>query len=217
MQQEQQLLGNMLLDNNYLYIALDILTGDEFNRINSNVFKAMKHLANNEKPVDIITISKLLKSRKIEVPSTGWDMYLIDIQDDLRIKDITKHCEMLKASSIKRQLSKKLFDLSVREDLEIDKIINELNDIVEKSDFSKNEKAIRDLDEEPYKGLEGNTKKYIPTGIKTIDYALNDLQGGLVTLLTGRSNGGKTTLCTQIVANAIQKRFKVFLVNGEEK
>jgi len=73
----------------------------------------------------------------------------------------------------------------------------------------------RDLDKNPYKGLESRIGNYIPTGINTIDNAINDLAPGAVTLLTGRSNGGKTTFTKQIIANAIEKGNKVFVISGE--
>ena len=74
----------------------------------------------------------------------------------------------------------------------------------------------RDLDKEPYRGLEQfRNKNYIPTGIKSIDEALNDLAPGCLTLVTGRSNGGKTTFVKQVIANAINKHNKVYLMNGE--
>ena len=73
----------------------------------------------------------------------------------------------------------------------------------------------RDIDKNPYKGLSAKTGKYIPTGMPTIDFALNDLAPGCLTLITGRSNGGKSTLVKQIMANAINKDNKVYLVSGE--
>lgn len=73
----------------------------------------------------------------------------------------------------------------------------------------------RDLEKQPYKGLESRGGKYIPTGLESIDYGLNDLAPGLVTLITGRSNGGKSTLVKQIIANAIDKDNKVYLMSGE--
>lgn len=73
----------------------------------------------------------------------------------------------------------------------------------------------RDLEKTPYKGLESKTGKYIPTGLTTIDYGLNDLAPGCTTLITGRSNGGKSTLVRQIIANAIDKDNKVYLMSGE--
>ena len=73
----------------------------------------------------------------------------------------------------------------------------------------------RDLDKVPYTGLIKRQGKYIPTGINTVDDAINDLAPGCVTLLTGRTNGGKTTLAKQIIANAINLGNKVYLVSGE--
>ena len=112
----------------------------------------------------------------------------------------------------------------------IDKKIYDLNDVNEeyvKHGKEKIEKlinsaklkieGIRDLETDPYRGVSNGGDFYIPTGIKTIDYALNDLVSGCVTLITGRSNGGKTTFCTQVQANAINKGYRVFLISGEGK
>ncbi|HWQ73308.1 MAG TPA: AAA family ATPase [Desulfitobacteriaceae bacterium] len=77
----------------------------------------------------------------------------------------------------------------------------------------KNE-GLRNLDEEPYKRISADGK-YIPTGLPSIDHAINDLAPGLVTLVTGRSNGGKSTFVNQVMANAIDKENKVLLVSGE--
>lgn len=73
----------------------------------------------------------------------------------------------------------------------------------------------RDLEQNPYKGLSEGEGKYIPTGINELDYAFNDLSPKRLTLITGRSNGGKTTFVKQIMANAIDKGSKVYLMNGE--
>jgi len=73
----------------------------------------------------------------------------------------------------------------------------------------------RDLDKQPYKGLSAKTGKYVPTGLSTVDYGLNDLAPGCTTLITGRANGGKSTLVKQIIANAIDKGNKVYLMSGE--
>lgn len=58
--------------------------------------------------------------------------------------------------------------------------------------------------------------KFIPTGLSSIDWAINDLAPGRVTLVAGRSNGGKSTFVTQVIANAIQGENKVLLISGED-
>jgi len=110
----------------------------------------------------------------------------------------------------------------------IDKKIYTHNDINEEFIFFKEKKIIqiiesgrfkiegrRDLDKTPYKGLEAKTGRYIPTGINSVDDAINELAPGCVTLIAGRSNGGKTTFTKQIMANAIDKNNKVYLMSGE--
>lgn len=75
--------------------------------------------------------------------------------------------------------------------------------------------GLRHLDKDPYKGMEAVKGRYIPTGIRTLDYAINDLAPQCVTLVTGRSNDGKSTFVNQVMVNAVDKGNKVFLVSGE--
>jgi len=110
----------------------------------------------------------------------------------------------------------------------IDKKLYEKNDINEEYILFGQEKIVqliksarfkiegrRDLDNDPYRGIANKPGRYIPTGLKTIDDAINDLAPGCVTLIAGRSNGGKTTLTKQIMANAIDKGNRVYLMSGE--
>lgn len=76
-------------------------------------------------------------------------------------------------------------------------------------------KGRRDVDKDPYRGIIAKNLKFIPTGIEAVDDAINDLVSGRTTLITGRSNGGKTTLVKQIVANAIDRGNKVYIMSGE--
>jgi archaellum biogenesis ATPase FlaH len=73
----------------------------------------------------------------------------------------------------------------------------------------------RDLDTIPYQGISKKIGKYISTGMESLDYALNDLAPGCVTLLAGRSNCGKSTFVKQVIANAINTDNKVFIIHGE--
>lgn len=71
------------------------------------------------------------------------------------------------------------------------------------------------LDDDPYTGLDINKGVYIPTGLPSLDYAINDIQPGQVTLITGRSNAGKSTFVNQIIKNAVANKVKTYLVVGE--
>lgn len=75
--------------------------------------------------------------------------------------------------------------------------------------------GLRNLDLDPYKGVIDQNGHYISTGLPALDHAINDLAPGLVSLVTGRSNGGKSTFVNQVMCNAIDKGNKVLLVAGE--
>lgn len=110
----------------------------------------------------------------------------------------------------------------------IDKKLYKLNDINDEFYASGKEKirkivesarfkieGRRDLDVTPYLGISDNSGNFIPTGISSVDNAINDLEPKRLTLITGRSNGGKTTFVKQVVSNAIDNGNKVYLMNGE--
>ena len=64
-----------------------------------------------------------------------------------------------------------------------------------------------DIDSQPYERLDPKDTKFIRTGIDSIDYAINTIQSRTVTLITGRSNAGKSTYVNQVMVNAIDTGF----------
>src|SRR6056297_3716181 len=82
------------------------------------------------------------------------------------------------------------------------------------NNHSKYVKGFRNIDEEPYKGIVSEGP-FIPTGFLSIDMEINDLGPEMLTVLTGRSNGGKSTVARKIITNAIDKNYRVLYVFGE--
>lgn len=56
---------------------------------------------------------------------------------------------------------------------------------------------------------------YIPTGFRGIDYHLNDLRAGELTVIGGKDNSGKSTILAQIISSIIDNGEKVFSYCGE--
>ena len=111
-------------------------------------------------------------------------------------------------------IDKKLYD---RNDINEEYVVNGREKVMELIESARFRIEGRwDLDKEPYENVKPKSGKYVPTGLPSIDYALNDLVPGFTTLVTGRSNEGKSTFIRQVIANAIDKNNKVYLMNGEE-
>jgi KaiC/GvpD/RAD55 family RecA-like ATPase len=66
-----------------------------------------------------------------------------------------------------------------------------------------------------YTGLSNDGIKFIPTGLDTLDYAINTLQSKNTTLVTGKTAHGKTVFVSMVQNHAIDKGFKVLRVDGE--
>jgi replicative DNA helicase len=207
---EKEILGQCLVDEKAADTALSMLTTNDFsNYENKEVFKTLNHLRAQGKAADALTVASIYKN----VP------YIYSLSENIATtRQIKQHCELLKDRSLKGQIIKKISDIATHlNQLTSSELLEELQGIVNKGESNSIDTEIRDLDTVPYKGIAEVLNKFIPTGMPTIDHAINDLVGGYVTLIAGRNNGGKTTFCNQIIANAIEKNFKVLVVNGEEK
>ena len=111
-------------------------------------------------------------------------------------------------------IDKKLYD---RNDINEEYVVNGKEKVIELIESARFRIEGRwDLDKKPYESVKPASGRYVPTGLPSVDYALNDLVPGFTTLITGRSNEGKSTFVRQVIANAIDKNNKVYLMNGEE-
>ena len=64
---EQSVLGAMMLDNQAITTAGEILTGDDFyNTQYGIIFDAMQELASSGRPVDLITLQDILKEKNLK-------------------------------------------------------------------------------------------------------------------------------------------------------
>lgn len=57
--------------------------------------------------------------------------------------------------------------------------------------------------------------EYIPTGITDVDKSMRGLAKGDITVISGFSGGGKSSIVSQIALNAINKGFRVGIYSGE--
>jgi replicative DNA helicase len=206
---EKEILGQCLIDEKAADTTISTLTANDFSSYeNKAIFKAINNLRIQGKTADALTVANIYKN----IP------YIYSLSENIATtRQIKQHCELLKDRSLKGKIIRKISDIATHSNqFTSSELINELMDVADKGKSNSIDTEIRDLDIVPYKGIAEVLNKFIPTGMPTIDYAINDLVGGYVTLVAGRTNGGKTTFCNQVIANAIEKNFKVLIINGEE-
>jgi len=124
---EQSVIGGILLNNpSYLSIA-GLLNDDDFYRQDHQLlFRAMKDMAADNQPIDVITVSEWMKGRFLGEGATkrpffeiiGGLAYLADLAKDTPSSaNIANYAKIVRNYSLKRQLIK-LFSVSIEQAFE---------------------------------------------------------------------------------------------------
>ena len=69
------------------------------------------------------------------------------------------------------------------------------------------------LDDVKYNNV---SKARVLSGIEDLDYNISGFEMGLITIWTGLTNAGKTTVMTMIAKKTIEQGERVFFFNGEQ-
>ena len=78
---EQSLLGGILIDNEGLPSALEVLRGDEFYRdTHRTIFRAIQALFERNEPIDLITVADYL-AEKNQLETVGGATYLASLAE----------------------------------------------------------------------------------------------------------------------------------------
>lgn len=216
---EMAFLGCLIIENEKWNDIIDILNDDDFyqekNRI---VFFAMKELANNNEPIDVIMIFNVLRKNNI-VHKIGSESYLEDLINSVSdVNNIFSYLNILRETSLSRRFilaAKEIIQLSLNNK---NKNIDELIDAVEKKiltvsrEFSnKNNKTVLDISTVLRSTIEKIETLYHSgrriTGVSTGFAELDDLTTGLhpaeLIVIAGRPSMGKTALALNIAENVL--------------
>ncbi len=213
---EQSLLGAMILDAQAIDAAMQLLTEDSFyNRANGMIFAAINRLYNENKVVDIITLSDQLNvNDKLE--AIGGIAYLNELTDKgLITTNAASHAKIVDQKYTLRQLIKAASKISEQGYCEVD-----ANDLIEQSeklifDISqrRNREGFTPISEVLNSTLDRVTKLHAEpgelTGLTTdlidLDRKTAGLQKSDLVLLAARPSMGKTALGLNICRNAAIK------------
>ncbi len=102
---EQSLLGSVLLENEALFKALEIIKTEDFYReSHRQIYQAMIDLYEKNEPADLITVTEVLK-RKNKLDEVGGASYLADLLEKIpTAANIEYYAKIIRQKSILRSL-----------------------------------------------------------------------------------------------------------------
>jgi replicative DNA helicase len=209
---EQAILGGILINNDALNQVVDILSDEDFYReAHTLMFNGMLTLYNRDDPVDLITLSQVLKEKGVLEKIGGTD-YLASLAEATSTSaGIVYHSEIVKDLAMRRDLINRCASISEicfqsANDTE------EILDLAEQSIFQIAERridqnfySIDEVVKKSFKRIEttsGRKITGISTGFTDFDESTSGLQPSDLIIIAGRPSMGKTALALNIAYNA---------------
>jgi replicative DNA helicase len=210
---EQSVLGGLFLDNEAWDQVADRVCETDFYRHDHRlIFRSIVHLAEDQQPYDVVTLSDWLKTRG-DLDDAGGLAYLGTLAKDTpSAANIRAYADIVREKSILRQLARVGTDIADMALNPEDRQSRDVLDIAESKVFEIAEQGLRQEQgfrvvknimkntlaqiEELGKMGEGITG--VPTGYEELDELTNGLQKGDLVIVAGRPSMGKTTLAMNI-------------------
>src|SRR5512138_1721182 len=211
---EMSILGGVLLDNEAINRALEIIRPEEFYReSHRKIFRAMIDLSNNGEPCDFITLTSLLK-KKGELEEAGGGAYLATLVDYVpTAANIAYYCRIVKEKAVARNLITAATEI-VTKSFDEQSNVDELLDHAQKTIFEISENKlkpaffpVKDILKDTIRNIEKLYEKKdhvtgVPTGFLDMDSMTAGFQKGDLIIVAGRPSMGKTAFALNLGQNA---------------
>ena len=216
---EQSVLGGLMLDNQAWDKIIDRISEKDFYRNDHRlIFTAIEKLANQKKPLDVLTIAEALKGLK-RLEEIGGDLYLFELAKNTpSAANIAAYADIVRERSILRQLvgvANDIADTALnpigRETLEIlDEAERKVLSIAEQKKRGNEVKLIGSLLADTVARIDALCKSDSPvtgvaTGFVDFDEKTSGLQKSDLIIIAGRPSMGKTSFAMNIAENAAIK------------
>ncbi|HTR44283.1 MAG TPA: replicative DNA helicase [Thermodesulfovibrionales bacterium] len=225
---EQSVLGAVLLDNEAISKALEIISPEDFYReSHRKIFNTMVELYEKNEAIDLITVSDTLK-RKNELEAIGGVTYLSTIASQVpTAANIRYHSKIIKEKSLVRGLLRSTTDIAAKV-YESALQAEELVDFAEKTIFDVSDKrtktsfyTLKEVIKSSFEMIEHlyDRKEAItgtPSGFPDLDELTTGFQPGDLIVVGARPSMGKTALGLNIAQHvAVETREPVAIFSLE--
>ena len=222
---ERSVLSALLLDSRAFIDVAEEVKGDDFyHPAHATLFKAMVSIHEEQRPVDVVTVSEYLSTRK-QLDAIGGPVFLAEIVDfEATAAHVVHHARIVRDKAVKRRLIQVATSV-VETVYEEEGSAGELLDAAESKIFdisrSQSRSSFRSLHDEMEPTFDyveaimsrAGSLTGIATGYPDLDEMTGGLQDGELVILAARPSMGKTALALNIARNAAmdhQKKVAVF-------
>ncbi len=217
---EESVLGALMIDKDAMHKVADLLLPSDFYKpANSLIYRAILKLHEKTQPIDILTITNILKEEG-SLESVGGSTYLTKLIDSVPTASHIEHyAKLVKEKKILRDLITTSSEItenafSPSEDIEqvLDDIEQKIFAISQRSITAKFVSIKEDLHSafERIEKLHSGGAQYrgVPTGFTGLDNLLSGLQKSDLIIIGARPSLGKTSLALDMARHVAVKENK---------
>lgn len=207
---EQSILGGILLDNQGLNAVLELLSAREFySDAHRRIFEAILNLSDRSEPIDLITLSNILKDQK-QLDKVGGAAYLAGLVDNVpSAANIAHYAKIVKEKAILRGListATEILAKTYEAGADVETVLDEAEHAIFEISENKIRPAffpIKDIIKDSFRTIEDLYARKelvtgVPTGFDKVDDLTSGLQNADLIIIAGRPSMGKTAFALNI-------------------
>lgn len=212
---EQSVLGAMLIDQEAVIKAMEILSGDDFYRdAHKEIFEVILELTDQNEPVDLITVSEALRKRE-SLEKIGGVAYIASLTNMVATTANTEnHAKIVSEKALLRSLikvSNHIAHLGYEGEEDVSNLVDKAEAMVYELNQSKtksrgfarvNDVLMSTFERLEYLYQQSGDVTGIPTGFIDLDKMTSGLQPSDLIIIAARPAMGKTSLVLNLAANA---------------
>ncbi|NQT24315.1 replicative DNA helicase [candidate division KSB1 bacterium] len=211
---ERAVLGSIMLDNDCIGRVIELLDERCFYRTsNQKIYSAVLTLFERNEPVDLITLSEVLKRTKM-LDEIGGAYYLTELAESVpSAANVEYHARIVLERYLLRMLITESAGIA-QDCFESNENVFDLLDRAEQRIFRLSERRLSNTFQHIDKIMHGAMEKVesfharqgmvtgVPTGFTQLDELTSGFQNGELIVVAGRPSMGKTAFCLNIARNA---------------
>jgi len=207
---EQSILGGILLDNQGINAVLELLSvRDFYSESHRRIFEAILNLSDRSDPIDLITLSSILKDQK-QLDKVGGAAYLAGLVDNVpSAANIAYYAKIVKEKAILRGLISTATEILAKTydaGADVDTVLDEAEHAIFEISENKIRPAffpIKDIIKDSFRTIEDLYARKelvtgVPTGFDKVDDLTSGLQNADLIIIAGRPSMGKTAFALNI-------------------